>query len=672
MWSCRRPDRSHRRRWGRVAAGGLLAALAAVASGTPDPAAERAAYRAALEALSRDRWSEFERLKAGLEGYPLKPYLEAAALERRLDRADPAEVDALVRAYPGVPPVERLRRHWLKRLARERRHRELVAAYTPQTDAALRCAHLDARLRLGDLVPFEPDLWLTARSQPRACDPVFAHYRTNGNLTADLYLERAKLAAAAGEGRFASWLTRPLEPAQREAIERWVALALNPDRELTRARHWADGQLPREMLEAALKRMASRRNDRARHHWEALRDRFAWGEASRAGIERELALYYATDYPADALAALDQIPAPAVDDQILEWRARVALRAGDWPQVLAALDRLPEEHRGRPRWRYWRARALQAAGQPEAAEATFRDLAGEANYYGFLSAERIGSDYALCPETPREDPTLSPRLRELPALRRAFELYHLGELHDARREWNLANAGLEPGERLQLALLAAAEGWVDRAILTLADTGHPQAYELRFPLHWEPLVQALAARERLNPSLVYGVMRSESALVTDAVSSAGAMGLMQLTPATARRVARERGWPLPSRSQLNRPEYSIAFGSAYLAELIDRHGHPLAALAAYNAGPEAVERWRGLSLPAEADRWVETVPYFETRDYLARVIAFTTIYDWRREGKMVPVKLRMPDLDSSPGRTDFGVAGSRVPRCAGLVEEASE
>ncbi len=667
MWLCRR---SERRR--RVAAGALLASLAALAWGSPDPSAQRDAYRAALEALSRDRWTEFERLKAGLDEYPLKPYLEAAAIERRLDRADPAEVDALVRAHPGVPPVERLRRHWLERLARERRHRELVDAYTPQSDAELRCAHLHARLSLGEWVLFEPDLWLTGRSRPDACDPVFAHYRANGDLTPDLYLARAKLAAGAGEGRFARWLSRRLEPMQRESIQRWVALAAHPERELARARHWPDSELHREMLEAALTRMASRRNDRAREHWEALRDRFAWSEASRAGIERELALYYATDYPPDALATLDRIPDPAVDAQILEWRARVALRAGDWSQVLAALDRLPEDRRGRPRWRYWRARALLAAGQPEPAETLFRDLAGEANYYGFLSADRIGHDYALCPETPRHDPALSPRLREIPALRRAFELYHLGELLDARREWNLANAGLGPDERRQLALLAAAEGWVDRAVLTLADTGHQQDYELRFPLHWEPLVQALAARERLNPSLIYGVMRSESALVTDAVSSAGAIGLMQLTPATARRVARDRGWPLPSRSQLNRPEYSIALGSAYLSELIERYGHPLAALAAYNAGPDAVERWRSLNLPAEADRWVETVPYYETRDYLARVIAFATIYDWRREGKMVPVKLRMPDLDVAPGRTDFGVAGSRIPRCPELVAEASK
>jgi len=123
-------------------------------------------------------------------------------------------------------------------------------------------------------------------------------------------------------------------------------------------------------------------------------------------------------------------------------------------------------------------------------------------------------------------------------------------------------------------------------------------------------------------------MRQESLYRADAGSSAGALGLMQLLPATARRAARRWGLKEPARADLFQPSVNVAVGAAELKTLLDRFGgQTLLATAAYNAGPGAVERW----LPATAmdnDVWVENIPFNETRAYVQRVAWHTLVFEW--------------------------------------------
>jgi soluble lytic murein transglycosylase len=144
-----------------------------------------------------------------------------------------------------------------------------------------------------------------------------------------------------------------------------------------------------------------------------------------------------------------------------------------------------------------------------------------------------------------------------------------------------------------------------------------------------------------------GLIRSESAMAADAVSAAGARGLMQLSPGTAAQVARRNGYTYRGSKQLMQVEDNVLFGTAYLRELMDRFGNnPVLVLGAYNAGPRAVERWLD-TLPARDPAiWIETLPYFETRDYIPRVLAFTTIYNWRMQQPVRRISSRMPALDS--------------------------
>lgn len=197
------------------------------------------------------------------------------------------------------------------------------------------------------------------------------------------------------------------------------------------------------------------------------------------------------------------------------------------------------------------------------------------------------------------------------------------------------------------AALATQEDWPDMAIFALGNSGDLRWYEWRFPMGYGALVDPHARNRKLDPSWVMGLMRSESAMAEDAISSAGARGLMQVTPDTARQLSKRHNIHYSGREQLLRAEDNIEFGTAYLRDLLDRYGeNPVLAAGAYNAGPNAVDRWLEPPKAEDTAIWVETLPYFETRDYIPRVLAFTTIYDWRLQQPVTRITSRMPALDS--------------------------
>ena len=210
------------------------------------------------------------------------------------------------------------------------------------------------------------------------------------------------------------------------------------------------------------------------------------------------------------------------------------------------------------------------------------------------------------------------------------------------------------------AAVAVAEDWPDRAIAALGDSGDRRWYDWRFPSPHIELVRENAAANGLAPAWVMGLMRSESALAEDAISHAGARGLMQITPGTASRLARKHGVAYRGRAALLEPQVNVQLGTAYLRDLLERFdGNPVLATGAYNAGPGAVDRWIGDGYTGDAAVWIDSLPYFETRDYIPRVLAFTTIYEWRLGLPVQRVSARMPAVGVS-GPVAPLLASSRV------------
>jgi soluble lytic murein transglycosylase len=164
----------------------------------------------------------------------------------------------------------------------------------------------------------------------------------------------------------------------------------------------------------------------------------------------------------------------------------------------------------------------------------------------------------------------------------------------------------------------------------------------------------------LDPAYVYGLIRQESRFVVEAQSGVGASGLMQVMPATARWTAKKIGLTGFKAKQLNDSETNIAIGTGYLKLVLDNFdgSMPMAA-AAYNAGPSRPRAWRGQSgSPSlEAAIWAETIPFNETRDYVKKVLANTTIYAAMLSGKTQSLKARLgkvgPRDAADPANSDL-------------------
>jgi len=189
-------------------------------------------------------------------------------------------------------------------------------------------------------------------------------------------------------------------------------------------------------------------------------------------------------------------------------------------------------------------------------------------------------------------------------------------------------------------------------------------YSLRFPMHHEADIRLQSQVNGLDPAWVAAQTRAESSFMPKARSAADARGLMQILPGTGQLTAKRLGAPWSGGESLYQPEINLRLGTAYLRQMLDRFGgFPYLAIAAYNAGPAPVDRWRLARAQLEPDFFIESIPYKETRDYVTRVLAFSVVYDWRLNGNAAPLGERMLGrLVNEPSqRRSFTCPTSSVP-----------
>ncbi|MEZ5541280.1 MAG: transglycosylase SLT domain-containing protein [Pseudomonadota bacterium] len=626
-----------------------LCAPAALRAAADDPlAAARARFEDARKALNDHRKDDYRKLARKLKDYPLYPYLEYWELNDRLSSAGNREVSAFLKNYADQPVGIRLRRAWLYQLARRQDWKHYLDAYEGGQPVELQCYRLQAKLHTDDtatLVDAALPLWLVGYSQDSACDPVFDYLEQQGKITDDLVWERIRLAMNNGNASLATWLAKRLPTADQDWVTLWREARQRPAETLDDPQLRRDTPIAREIVLYAIRRIAGSDEQQARDRWQSVRTRYDFSAEDAGRMERTLALYAGWRQHPQAHAWLEAVPAAAVDSEVREWRARSAIAAGLWLDVLKHIAAMPPAEAQAEEWRYWEAVALEHTGQKQAAQDRLAPLARERDYHGFLAADALRWPYVMNNQPLDFNRDELDSIRALPGMVRARELLLVDLPTDARREWLHVIEGFD-ATRLKLAAVLASEwGWHDSAILTVARSSDYDDLQLRFPIDHGEDVERYASANRLDPGHVFAVIRTESAFNKDARSGAGAMGLMQLMPATGRSTARKYRIPLASTKSLYEPEQNIRIGTAYLKQVMEQYDdNVVLASAAYNAGPQRVNRWLPEEHERPAENWVAAIPFDETRKYVQRILSYAAIYDWRLDRPITPLSEHMPDV----------------------------
>lgn len=639
-----------RRRTDRIVL--LLCALTAGATGSASAATEarRDQFRRAYAAFQSGEIAKGERLSVGLEDYLLYPHLRYESLRRELEKGGPDAARAGVRqflaAHAGTMVGERLRTQWLTMLAKQGRWEAFLEDYAPPQKVQLRCARIQA-LAAADNVPASLEaealeLWMTGEPLPPECNAVDDWLGRKGALTAEILLRRLGLALDAGNVALARQVARALPDWDPSLLKVWRDVAGDPQRHLGSPLLRADTPVTRAIVRSGMERLARRDAGKASAEWQKRQEDYRFSPEERGRIAATIAIAAVRQEHPDALAILDAVPAGYASADLQRARLMAALEHRDWSRIERWTAQPAAADMNASRWLYWRARALQQLGRQGEAAAIFGQLVRERDYYGLMSAGILGVPYSFNHRPLPVSAAQVDAFLSRPGIERARELHLLGLDAPARAEWTFETANLDKRGLMEAAAAAHRLQWYDRAIASLGKAREYDDLEVRFPLGYTDIVEHYARERGLEPAVMLSFIRSESAFNEVARSPAGALGLMQVMPATGKLTAKRIGLSSHTTADLLRARSNVMIGSAYLRDMLEKHGGNLAmAAAAYNAGPLRVKKWRPMRDCIEADLWVDTIPFTETRRYVRNILFYTALYEMRLQEKIRPLRERV-------------------------------
>jgi soluble lytic murein transglycosylase len=617
----------------------LLSAIAVTGfSGWPAQAQNRG-DEVLLEMQQAFRKNDAKRLSALLpqaRGHVLEPLAAYWDMRSRLESAPTSEIRSFLNAYAGSYYEDRLRNDWLQQLGKRRDWATFTAEYPRfrmRDDREVRCYALatEAMNSKADVAEEALRLWYAQREADDGCTYVAEHLHSGRQIQALDLWRKARIAMDTNRPRVAQAAVDIEAPRLSEQV---ALIHADPAKYLDN-RILAITRSRKELAVLALIRLTNKDPDEAadllNRRWSIQLSpeerNWTWGVIGKQAAQKlqdNAATYFAKVQKDSDL-----------NDDLLAWKVRAALRQGQWAQVLSATQAMSADARKDPTWVYWRARALLSTPHNEAqrqeAQSLLRQIASVRGFYEQLALEDLGQAITV-PERPT---ALTPQEKAAalihPGLQRALYAIAIGLRAEGNREWNYSTNLHTPGGMNDRELLAAADlacqrqVW-DRCINTSERTKDVIDFDQRFPMPLRETVVRRAGEIRLDPAYVYGLIRQESRFVMDARSHVGASGLMQVMPATAKWTAKKIGLTNFTPDQITDREVNVAIGTGYLKLVLDDfEGSMPMATAAYNAGPSRPRQWRNGPV-LEAAIWAENIPFLETRDYVKKVLSNTTNY----------------------------------------------
>lgn len=610
----------------------LVTVLACACLGLPVSVMAEAPPEALLAARDAAKTGDTEtlaRLAPAFQGDELSVYFEYWRLQPELKDIDPELVRDFLRRNDGTYIANKLRSDWLRVMGKEARWEIFDTDYPglQQPDQEIACYVLQRRLARGDDGALDEamPLWLKLVDTPDACYPVLEALIIDKRIQADDVWARIRRQFEANRLSGARHTMNYLPENQTPDAKALQAFTKSPMRWLAKLPVSALSKRKNQELAAlAIGRIAH--NDPAAAAVQLTRIETRLPVEAKAWAWGQIGWKAAQQHMPEAISWFRQTGKTTLSEEVSQWKVRSALRAQDWEGVRTAIENMPAALASQPTWIYWLGRAYAASGKIMEANELYAQISGQPNFYGNLADEALGRHIDLplkaAPATNEE----IDRVAHISGIRRGLALLRAGLRLEGVREFNWGLRDLDDRSLLAAAELARRAQVFDRAISAADRTRNEHDYTLRYLAPFSKQVRIAARNQMLDDAWVYGLMRQESRFVTDARSSAGASGLMQLMPATARWVAKKIGLADYQHSMVNDTDTNLLLGTSYMRMVLeDLDNHPVLASAAYNAGPRRARKWRAAT-PLEGAIYAETIPFSETRDYVKKVMSNTAYY----------------------------------------------
>ena len=600
------------------------------------------------------RLGELRRITAALpqvRGDVLEGYVEYWSLRLQIDRTDRGDIDRFLKKYSGTAIGDRMRVDWLKQLGKTGDWDAFASVSTgfDTDDSEVACYRtaLAGRSEAKDILAVPKGVWEEKLTE--ACADAFATLARRKQVSVDDIIWRFRTAADGGTFLAGSRVAEALPEGIAPGGDNLQRAHSSPEAYLNAGLAWTS-RGRREAALYALTKLA--RNDvaKARTLWFGMRNKFTEEEQRYAAGQ----LAYASARRLDSDEAIawfkrtgDEGSMTRLGDWQAAWIVRAALRVGAWAEVLRAVNAMSVTSNGQgdPAWRYWKARALNELSDKGGAQALYVDLAKEFNFYGLLAAEQINAPLptpdALKAGAVKLTAEDVKRFDQSAAAKRVLKLSELGLRADAAKEWYSVVKDFNDADSLIAAEWMRRKGIWDRSINTAERTKTQHDFGLRYQMPYATEIKKAATQSALDHGLVFGLIRQESRFWAEAVSSAGALGLMQVMPATGKWIATQMKAGEYRPSQLMDVGVNTGFGTFYLRTVLDQMGgsEPMAA-ASYNAGPGRARAWRA-DTAMEGAIYAESIPFNETRDYVKKVLANAVWYSHLSGSGLTSIKQRL-------------------------------
>jgi len=580
----------------------------------------------------------YKKLRLSLDHYPLAGHLDYLYHRQHLNKLTHKSLQSFSDTHNNSLLSNKLKRAWLQHLAKRKQWSRFTLHYDKAlANSNMQCQHAWALYQTGEQAQALDEakaLWMHSESRPKSCDAIFHLLIKTESIDSDLAWQRFILAFNARQHQLSKYLTRLLDGQQLADANRLLKLYRQPKK--IPSQWQAVSLIPGQAVDLfeskyqLLKKLARAHPEKARDFVLEIKQ-----QQQDQPLADKLAAYLIQSQAIKGYATLPQdyvaLGSPK-DSSSLQWLLRAHIAQANWQDVIETVKQLPDELKEHERWRYWYYRAKSLSGRLTLLEEQehYKAVANKASFYGFTTAENLGLPYGFEPIEHTPKPEHIELMRNNPYMQRASEHFAQQEYSLARSEWRRGSQSFNSAMQIDSAYFAQSLGWHHQAINTAAQAKAWQHYQLRFPnLYTEQFEQQASATKHSNhwpANWPYAIARQESAFASDAQSGAGAMGLMQILPSTAREVARKRNVKY-QRSKLFNADYNIVLGSGYLKQLNKRYQHRALTSAAYNAGPRRANKWlKNMEQPLPIDAWIETIPFSETRQYVQNIFSFSLIH----------------------------------------------